>query len=219
MAEVGAEGVKPETAAHVIIALCLVVFFHFEAGEAGRVFVETHVLRPGVFIPTYASPVLSVFVHRDLGHLIYNALAVWVLAWNFGESRGLAVLALFVAAGAVGLAVQAFVCAAFSLPVEYIVGASGGVCGLVGAHLRLTPRFRCPFTVAGAWVAPPFALGVGAWVVFEMVQTFVTRGLWCAPAHVTGLGVGYALAPLLAHGRRFLVAEQCTAAEPGIERR
>jgi membrane associated rhomboid family serine protease len=142
--------------------------------------------------------VTSMFVHGNWAHAVLNALGA--LAFGAGVSQlfgtrlwgALAFYAFFLVCGAVaGLGHVAL-----SPSDSWLVGASGGIAGLMGAASRLLDRRRdgrlAPFT-------SPTVLGMaGAWIVLNLI--FAVFGFPLAGGQPIGWQahlVGYAAGLLL----------------------
>jgi membrane associated rhomboid family serine protease len=88
----------------------------------------------------WLTPITAMFLHGSWGHLLGNALFLWVFGNNVEDSMGrigFAVFYLLCGLGAAGL--QIFVQPASPVP---MVGASGAIAGVLGAYLILYPTVR-----------------------------------------------------------------------------
>ncbi len=86
------------------------------------------------------TPVTSMFLHGGWGHLLGNALFLWVFGNNVEDSMGrIRYLVFYLLCGLAAAAAQV----AFSpeSPVP-MVGASGAISGVLGGYLVLYPRVR-----------------------------------------------------------------------------
>ena len=92
------------------------------------------------WIPRYASPVTSRFLHGGWTHLLGNMLFLWIYGDNVEDAMGHArYLAFYVLCGVAAIAVQALANPDSPYP---IIGASGAISGVLGAYLLLFPRAR-----------------------------------------------------------------------------
>jgi len=92
------------------------------------------------WIPRYASPVTSMFLHGGWTHLLGNMLFLWIYGDNVEDAMGHArYLAFYVLCGVAAIAVQALANPDSPYP---IIGASGAISGVLGAYLLLFPRAR-----------------------------------------------------------------------------
>jgi membrane associated rhomboid family serine protease len=86
------------------------------------------------------TPLTSMFLHGGWGHLIGNALFLWVFGNNVEDSMGRArFLAFYLICGVAAAAAQIAVDLDSPVP---MVGASGAISGVLGAYLMLYPRVR-----------------------------------------------------------------------------
>jgi membrane associated rhomboid family serine protease len=88
----------------------------------------------------FLTPVTSMFLHGNWGHLLGNALFFWVFGNNVEDSMGHGRFAVFyLLCGLAAAATEVFVRPASPVPT---VGASGAISGIMGAYLMLYPRVR-----------------------------------------------------------------------------
>ncbi len=86
------------------------------------------------------TPLTSMFLHGGWGHLLGNALFLWIFGNNVEDSMGrLRFLAFYLLCGLAAAAAQVMVSPASPVP---MVGASGAIAGVLGAYLILYPRVR-----------------------------------------------------------------------------
>lgn len=197
-----------------IIALCVLVYAATAFLGRGTVIdVDIRVVQGLVFIPAAlsggAGPAEGAgawlalftyaFVHGGPLHLIGNLFFLWVFGDNvedrMGHVRFLLFFLLASAAGAIGhwLTVPAS-------PVP-LVGASGGISGILAAYLLLFPKVRLWGLLFGRIpIRLPAFLFIGGWLVMQVAMLFATLGAgtgvsWAA--HVGGFVAGAALTPLL----------------------
>jgi len=154
---------------------------------------------------TQIRPILThAFVHIEPFHLLVNLVVLAALGPVVERALGFwKFLILFLGAAWLGgVAHWAIVRSqsgeAAALP---LIGASGGIAGLVGySFLRffrervpLFPRVRVPvFAIIGAWIALEIALAIGSLQTFELASSH-----W---SHLGGLVVGVGLAFLFGAG-------------------
>lgn len=139
-----------------------------------------------------------VFVHSDALHLVSNMVALWVFGDNVEDAMGhLRYVAFFFLCAACGAITEGLVT---SEPMVPLVGASGAICGVMGAYLLLHPRakillllfYRVP-------VLLPASLVVGADLVVNVVFAVfplppeVGLGEVAWGAHLGGFATGMAL--------------------------
>lgn len=88
----------------------------------------------------WATPVISIFLHGGWGHLLGNALFLWVFGNNIEDVMGRGrFLAFFLICGVAAAVAHIAVQPGSPVPT---VGASGAVSGVMGAYLVLFPRVR-----------------------------------------------------------------------------
>ena len=84
------------------------------------------------------TPVTSMFLHGNWGHILGNALFFWVFGNNVEDSMGHGRFVLFyLICGLAAAATHVFFDPASPVPT---VGASGAISGIMGAYLVLYPR-------------------------------------------------------------------------------
>jgi membrane associated rhomboid family serine protease len=123
------------------------------------------------FATNYATPVTSMFLHGGWGHVLGNALFLWVFGNNVEDVMGRGrFLAFYLACGLVAGAAHLIVEPGSPVPT---VGASGAISGTLGAYLLMHPAapvrtffppffvFRIPaFVVLILWFAMQFLSGL-----------------------------------------------------------
>ncbi|WP_448203442.1 rhomboid family intramembrane serine protease [Azospirillum sp. sgz302134] len=139
-----------------------------------------------------------VLIHGDIGHLVSNMLVLWAFGdaveQAMGTVRYLLFFALCAAAGALAEGALA------ADPMAPLVGASGAICGVMGAYLLLHPQ-----AVLGLSPGPrvPASLVVGGFLGINVAMTLMPpapgSGLadvaWAA--HLGGFAAGMALVTVL----------------------
>lgn len=106
----------------------------------------------------YATPLLSMFLHGSWGHIISNALFLWVFGNNVEDHMGRARFLLFyLLCGLAAAGAHLLTDPASPIPT---VGASGAISGALGAYLLMYPR--APVKM---FIPPLFLLRFPAWLV------------------------------------------------------
>jgi membrane associated rhomboid family serine protease len=133
------------------------------------------------------------FFHSDLLHLSTNMLFLWVFGDNVEDAMGhLKYLVFYLACGAVGGLMHAWMSPGSWLP---LVGASGAVAGVIAAYLMLHPRVRVwvlafrviPMRITAAWI-------LGLWIFTQAFMLIFNRADQVAwSAHIGGILAGAAL--------------------------
>ena len=156
----------------------------------------------------WLTPLFSMFLHGSWGHLLGNALFLWVFGNNVEDSMGrLRFLGFYLLCGLVAAAAQVAVGPASPVP---MVGASGAISGVLGGYLVLYPRvrvrvlfilfifirvFRIPaYLVLLWWIGYQIVLGLPELMA---VSPDVSSGVafW---AHIGGFAAGLVLIKLFA---------------------
>ena len=134
------------------------------------------------------------FVHRELGHLLFNLLGIWMCGRMLGQYwDGRRCLTVFVLGGVLGGILQgACMWARRSDFGTAAVGASGGVCALLAAYATLAPRDEVRLLGLFPMRARTFFIAV---VVLELLTWSLTWGNTrvAHPAHIGGFAAGILL--------------------------
>ena len=138
----------------------------------------------------------ALFVHVGLFHLVVNLLFLGAFAPRVEEDLGHAgVLALFLTAGATGALAHVATAPESTDPT---LGASGGVAGILGAHLLLAGRAEVRVLVGPVPVRLPTWFAIGVWALLQLAYAVAALRLAEATsstahaAHVAGFAVGVA---------------------------
>lgn len=136
-------------------------------------------------------PVLtSAFLHGGWAHLVGNVLFLWVFGRALESRLGPAKLALLYGLSAIGAALMQVLASPFSnIP---MIGASGAVAGLLGAHLLLFPKARVtvlfPVFIFPLFFEVPAFLFLGVWF---LEQLFAGAWLSLSPLAAQAGGVAW----------------------------
>jgi membrane associated rhomboid family serine protease len=156
------------------------------------------------------TPLTSMFLHGGWGHLLGNALFLWVFGNNVEDSMGrLRYLLFYVLCGLAAALAQIAINPASPVP---MVGASGAISGVLGGYLVLYPRVhvrvlfiffifiqivRVPaFVVLLLWVGYQVVLGIP---MLTGLDAEVSSGI-AVFAHIGGFAAGVLLVKLFARG-------------------
>lgn len=193
---------------HALIVACVVVFVLQLGADDGLVL--AFALYPGladgsVALPAFAADtphvvrlVTYAFLHGGFLHLAGNMVTLWVFGDNvedaLGHRRYLLFFVLCAAAG--GLAETAL----STQPDIPVIGASGAVCGVMGAYLLMHPNARVLVLVGfRVPVAVPASVFVGLTILVNVVMALsgdvAAQVAWIA--HLGGFAAGMILLPLL----------------------
>jgi membrane associated rhomboid family serine protease len=153
------------------------------------------------WVPRYATPLTSMFLHASWMHLLGNLLFLWIYGDNVEDALGRARYAVFyVACGVVAVFAQALGEPRSAYP---IIGASGAISGVLGAYLVLFPRARVLTLVLlplfFATVRVPAMLLLLLWFAAQLVSDLAVAGNTSVAfrAHIGGFVAGMLLVPLL----------------------
>ena len=157
------------------------------------------------WVPRFASPFTSMFLHGGWMHLGGNMLYLWIFGDNLEKVMGHARFLLFyLACGiAAGLA-HILVSSGSSVPT---VGASGAISGVLGGYLVMFPRNHVRVLTRGGIVALPAIAVLGFWIVIQLINGLGSLGVRTESggvaymAHVGGFVAGVVLVKLLAARR------------------
>ena len=131
-------------------------------------------LPPFGFVPWWATPFSSLFVHGGWLHLIFNMLYLWIFGNNVEDAMSRPrFVAFYLVCGMVATTAQVLVAPLSEVP---LIGASGAIAGVLGAYIVLFPRARVISVVPPGFFFPVFE--VPAWVLL---------GIWFALQTVEGL--------------------------------
>jgi membrane associated rhomboid family serine protease len=152
------------------------------------------------WLPRYATPFTSMFLHASWMHLLGNLLFLWIYGDNVEDALGHGRYALFYAAcGTAAVLIQAWGDPRSAYP---IIGASGAISGVLGAYLLLFPRARVltlvllPFFLTTVRV--PAMLLLLLWFAVQLLSDAALTGDASVAfrAHIGGFVAGMLLVPL-----------------------
>jgi len=154
------------------------------------------------WIPRYAAPLTSMFLHGGWLHLSGNMLYLWIYGDNVEDSLGhVRYLVFYLVCGVAAVGAQALSEPQSAYP---IIGASGAISGVLGAYLLLFPRAKVltlvllPFFFTTLRL--PAMLLLLLWFAAQLVSDLAARGSGSAVAfgaHIGGFLVGMLLVTLL----------------------
>lgn len=132
----------------------------------------------------WLTPLLAMFLHGSWGHVLSNALFLWVFGNNVEDVMGRGrFLAFYLLCGFIAAGAQILINPSSPVPT---VGASGAISGALGAYLLLYPRVPVRM-----YFPPIFFFRVQAWMV--LVWWFIVQFL-------SGLPQLFAPAPEISGG-------------------
>ncbi|NIX78199.1 rhomboid family intramembrane serine protease [Microvirga terricola] len=193
-----------------LIAACIVVylltFYEPLGGDAlvaglgliPSVLFGTESLPDGYpFVPVALTLATSMFLHVSFLHLAGNLLFLWVFGDNVEDAMGhVRFLVFFLLSGSIASLTHALALPTSDRP---LIGASGGVAGVVAAYLILYPRVRiwCLF-LQGIPLRLPAYWAIGFWFALQIVAAFFGSDDGVAwYAHLGGFITGAILIPFM----------------------
>lgn len=150
----------------------------------------------------------ALFLHADWLHLVGNLVFLLIFGLPAERQMGAArLLLLFLLGGAVANLAAVL---AITASDQLVIGASGAVSALLGAHLALFPHSRLgvvvPLGLFLEFVRVPASLLIGVWALLQVVFAYIgpTFGTVAWIAHAAGFlfGIVYALLNRNAIARR-----------------
>ena len=200
-----------------VVALCVIVFLWQQSlGHQGERlafyqygFVPANAsgaapLPPGLaIIPAWATMVTAMFLHGGWMHIGGNMLYLWIFGDNVEDSMGPVRFAIFyVLCGVAAALAQFMIDPSSRVP---MVGASGGIAGILGAYLILHPRAAVRtfllIIIFVRFINLPAWLVLGVWIAGQFVA--VPSALAGADgggvayfAHIGGFIAGMCLVPV-----------------------
>lgn len=149
--------------------------------------VESWGARPGASTPI--SFVASPLLHASAGHLLFNLLLFLVFAPAVEQRvKGWGLALIYVLSGAAGVGAHLL-----GPQTATLIGASGAVSGVLGAHLRLRPWGRLSMALVGVWAA----LNLAGLLILDRAGA---RGISYL-CHLAGLAAGALIAAALPSSR------------------
>ena len=126
----------------LVIALCVIIYL-YQTGLspiAERYFIISFGAIPARFFAEYDyfSLISSMFLHGGFMHIASNMLYLWIFGDNVEEAMGHVRFTIFyLICGIAAALTQAFIDPHSAIP---LIGASGGIAGILGAYIMLYPR-------------------------------------------------------------------------------
>lgn len=161
-------------------------------------------------LPTVATLIASMFLHGSFSHIILNMLFLWIFGPNVEDKVGRwRFLIFYLLTGIIGTLTHVAVDPRSTIP---LIGASGAIAGIMGAHLMLFPRARilCLFFI---WIIPrfirlPAIIFLGLWGALQFWNAYsippgVSEVAWFA--HIGGFLSGFFLIRLFIKNPPFFI--------------
>jgi membrane associated rhomboid family serine protease len=123
----------------------------------------------------WATIVSSMFLHRDVVHIVGNMLFLWIFGSGVEDTVGHGRFVLFyLASGVAAVVAQALVTPTSSVP---MIGASGAVSGVLGAYLLLFPHATILTLVMFGFFVKffriPAVIVLGFWIVLQLLNGYL----------------------------------------------
>jgi membrane associated rhomboid family serine protease len=154
------------------------------------------------WIPRFASPITSMFLHGGWMHLLGNMLFLWIYGDNVEDAMGHArYLVFYMLCGVAAIFTQALSTPDSPYP---IIGASGAISGVLGAYLLLFPRAKVltlvllPFFFTTLRI--PAMLLLLLWFAVQLISDLAAPDGGASVAfraHIGGFLTGMLLVPFL----------------------
>ena len=157
-------------------------------------------------MPSWFTPLTSMFMHGSWLHLIGNMWFLWIFGNNVEDSMGHArFVAFYLLCGFAAAAAQTLADPDSTIP---MVGASGAIGGVMGAYVVLYPRVKVHMLVFLGFfvttIAVPAVFMLGYWFALQLLSGALSSGVeggvafW---AHVGGFVAGAVLVLLFRNPR------------------
>jgi len=206
---------RPPVVVVVIIILCVIIYLaQLMSDDGGQAVIERFGFVPARLfgrdvlpldpsgMPLGATLVTYVFLHGSWAHLLGNMLFLWIFADNVEDATGHPqFIFFFLMTGMVAAIAHAWPDPNSFSP---IIGASGGVSGVLGAYLLLHPKaeisIAVPIFLAVQIVMLPAWVILAAWFLFNFILDFMygSAAIIAFRAHIGGFIAGIVLIPFFA---------------------
>ena len=155
------------------------------------------------------------FLHGSWAHLLGNLYFLFIFGDNVEEVYGRPrFILLFVLAGLTGGLAEVLLTSATASPV---VGASGGIAGVMAAYLWCFPRNKLFQMILFIQVKLPAWFYIAFWIGFQVVMAFFSKGGHVAwYSHIFGFAVGLVMTPIILRMRRREVARRVEVPAAGV---
>lgn len=205
---------RPYVSWFILLACVLVYFWQISLGpEALRIATLQYGIVPALLfghktlppemqmVPAWLSIFTSMFLHGGWLHLASNMLYLWIFSDNVEVAMGKVRFVIFYACCGIAAALmQSLIDTNSVVP---MIGASGGIAGILGAYLMLHPkaavRVLIIILVFFRLISLPAWLILGVWILGQFVaapQSLNAEGGVAHFAHIGGFLAGMALVPL-----------------------
>ncbi len=203
---------------YLLIGACVVVFFYqsslppqaaqalvYGLGVVPSVLFGEAKLPPSLaLVPSWLTPITSMFLHGGLLHLAGNMLYLWIFGNNVEDAMGRGrFLVFYLLCGIAAALAQSFTAPGSNIP---MIGASGAIGGVLGGYILLHPRANVRVLI---WILifvriinVPAWIVLGLWFGLQFINGAMTptdQGGVAFWAHVGGFVAGMVLVPVFKH--------------------
>lgn len=186
---------KPLVTVTLLVAIGILFMLTFGASDP-QAFIDAYGLSNETAFRQPFRLITHGFLHAGLGHLLGNAVFLWIFGDNvesyLGSRRYLWLYAVALVAAALPTALGLPIAGRGATTI--LVGASGAISGLMGAYLVLFPRVK----VNVVWLFVPLRLPIwvfmGLWVATQFVLMTLPEEMIAWEAHLAGFAAGLVVA-------------------------
>jgi membrane associated rhomboid family serine protease len=162
-------------------------------------------------VPGWASIFTSMFLHGGWLHVIGNMLYLWIFGGAVEDAMSRPRFLLFyLLCGTIAALAQSLAAPGSQVP---MIGASGAIAGVLGAHLLLHPRSNVTvlfvFLIFIRFINMPAIIVLGLWFVVQLMSGAAMpteEGGIAFMAHIAGFVAGLMLTPIFRDHRVPLLA-------------
>jgi membrane associated rhomboid family serine protease len=197
----------------------VVFLWQLSLGASGQAAITALGFTPGVFfgtlqlpadqtwVPPSATFITYLFLHGGWLHLSSNVLYLWIFADNVEDALGhVKFIIFYLLSGIAAALLQSLPDTTVAAP---MVGASGGISGVLGAYLLLFPRSRInvlvPIFIVLDVVRLPAWVVLAFWFIVQLLYELAgpdVGGSVAFRAHIGGFIAGMVMTPFLVRPSR-----------------
>lgn len=148
----------------------LIHLFYFYGLVPARYVYPEYAQWAGLPVDDYTPFITSMFLHGSWMHVVSNMWMLWIFGDNVEDRMGaLRFLAFYLLCGLLAGGMQLYANPEATLPV---IGASGGLAGIMGAYFFLYPRARIVIWVffLPLFIQVPAIAFLGLWVIIQLYK-------------------------------------------------
>ena len=153
-------------------------------------------------LPVYFNFLSSMFMHGSIMHIFGNMLFLFIFGDNLENLLGHIRYAVFYIVCGVAAALAQVVMQTDSI--IPMLGASGAISGVLGGYLLMFPTNKVRALIFNFMTTVPAYVALGIWIVFQIVQGYLSNpgsGGVAYAAHLGGFAAGLILIKIFAIGR------------------